>query len=210
MSDTISDPDRAALVKVSQLLGDTDPMSQELGSIFALTLSALTQLEWSEDEIDRFCARHPAHADDLYHSHELLVPTADVMTTEFVYRSHCRELLARVVAGEDTRPPTNAEVAAACCETSLVGPLKPGGFTVYMRAWAAAFPDRVDFLGDVVDLDSYEHVAGVEADALERGLRRKLTVPDRTLRDVSCSGRHHGEPASACRYFKPEQLGLGL
>lgn len=173
--------------------------------------SGLQWVEWAEDEIDLAIERHPGRADDLYHALDLLKPTVDLMRTEFVLRAHCRELLERVVAGEDTREATNVEVAAACSETSLVGPLRPGGFVVYMRAFAAAFPDKAaDVLGDVVDLDSYEHVAGPAADELERGLRRRLVVKDRVLAEVSCKGFHHGEPTPGCRYFKPEQLGLPL
>lgn len=181
-----------------------DP-STDLADLFNETRSvvagAMQLVEWAEDEIAETCAQHPAQADDLHHAFSLLVPTADVMRTEFVYRSHCQELLGRVVRGEDTRPPTNAELAAACCEASLAGPLKPGGFTVYMRAFKRAFPDKAGHLDDAVD--PYEYVTGSEADVLERGLRSKLTDKDRVIRNPSCSGRHHGEPAPNCRYYKP-------
>jgi hypothetical protein len=189
----------------------SDP-STDLIALFNETKSivarALQWVDWAEEEIDHAGAQHPAHGDDLFHAFPLLTPTVGLMSTQFVYRSHCRELLARVVTGDDTRPPTNAEIAAACCETSLLGPLKPGGFTVYMRAFGRAFPDKAGHLSD--DIEAYEHVAGPQADDLERGLRRKLTVKDRTLRDVTCTGRHHGQSAFTCRYYTPEQLGLGL
>jgi hypothetical protein len=52
----------------------------------------------AEEEIEAARARHPQHADRLYHSFSLLQPITglDRMRTEFVYRSHCRELLDRV------------------------------------------------------------------------------------------------------------------
>lgn len=198
----------AQLTQWAAALDDADPMSQMLKETATWVASASQPIEWAEAEIEKASTEHPEYADDLFHAFELLTPTANVMRTEFVYRSHCAELLERVVAGEDTRAPTNAEVAAACSETSLAGPLTTAGFTVYVRAWAAAFPDKLYVLGD--DIDSYEHVAGYEADTLERGLRRKLTVQDRTLRNVSCPGDHRGTPTPSCRYFTPEQLGLPL
>lgn len=38
------------------------------------------------------------------------------------YRHHCRELIARVEAGEDTRPATDAELLCACLDASLIAP----------------------------------------------------------------------------------------
>lgn len=186
----------------------TSAMEDLINDVQAALAPGLAQVEWAESEIERACREHPAHGDDLFHAFEFLQPTADEMRTEFVFRSHCRELLERIATGGDTRPPTNAEVAAACCRASLVAPLTIAGFTVYMRAWVQAFPDKLDVFGDAVD--PYEYVAGSHADTVESDLRRKLTVKDRTLRDVSCCGRHHGEPAATCRYYMPEQLGLPL
>jgi hypothetical protein len=190
---------------LAKLRSAPNAVSQLLDDVVAAATSGLQQINWAETEIQRASAEHPAHADHLFHAFRLLTPTADVMRTEFVYSSHCRELLARVVAGHDTRAATNAEIAAACSEASLIGPLNLAGLTVYLRAWTAAFPDKLDVFGDA---DPYEYVAGSDADVLERQLCRRLTVEDRTLRGVTCSGRHHGEPAPTCRYFTPEQLNL--
>jgi len=149
------------------------------------------------------------HADQLYHAFPLLQPTSDLMETEMVYRSHCRELLDRVVAGDDTRPPTHAEVAIVCSRTSLLAPLTTAGVTVYMRAWQRAFPDHADVLG--TGEAHYEYIAGGHADEIERGLRRRLTVAGRRLQKVACAGRHHGAPAPGCPYLAPpEQLTLGI
>ncbi len=67
----------------------------QLGPIFEA-------MEWAEDEITQAQQRHPAKADLQWTTFKLLVPTHDLMRTEFVYRSHVRELLERVACGEDT------------------------------------------------------------------------------------------------------------
>jgi hypothetical protein len=63
------------------------------------------------------------------------------MRTEFVYRSHCRELLDRAARGEDTRPGTAAECCIALSETSLRVPLRTSAAGLYARMWTRAqFP----------------------------------------------------------------------
>jgi len=36
-------------------------------------------------------------------------------------------------------------------------------------------------------------------DDIERWTRKKLAIPGRVLRGITCDGLHHGQPA-ACRY----------
>src|SRR5438128_1794014 len=100
---------------------------------------------WAEEEIAAAQVRHPDHQDLLYHSFTLLRPTSPRMTTEFVYRAHCRELLDRLAAGGNAREATDAEVAVACAQSSLVVLPSPAGISVYMRAWTRAFPDQPAF-----------------------------------------------------------------
>jgi hypothetical protein len=101
------------------------------------------------------------------------------MKTEFVYRSHCRELLQRVAAGEDTRPGTAAECCIACCETSQHAPMNIGGVGFYMRMWSkASFPD-LDF-----PREHHEAIAGEVIDDHERDIRRKLSCDWRQLPKV--------------------------
>lgn len=156
------------------------------------------QIEWAEDEITRACARHARQADLLYHCFSLLMPNAELMGTEFVYRGHCCELLDRLAGGGDPREPTNAEVAIACSLGSLVVPPGSAFVTVYMRAWAAAFPDTKAF--ETLDHDSYERVAGSRADHLQADIRRRLRRPDRQVPTIDCKGLHHGEPRPDCSF----------
>jgi hypothetical protein len=148
--------------------------SRQLGPIFA-------QMEWAEDEIERAQRRHPARAALLWTTFRLLVPTQDLMRTEFVYRSHCRELLERAAAGEDTRPGTSAELAIACCNTSLIAPLTTSGSGLYLRVWVKAFPDHPVFDDGTERLDHYEALEGAAMDEHEAAMRRKFSQPWRTL-----------------------------
>src|SRR6266498_2389174 len=103
----------------------------------AAVAATVAQIRWAEDEIAAAQHRHPNQADLLYHCFTLLKPTAPPMTTQFVYRGHCRELLDRTAEAGDPREPTNAEIAIGCAHVSLVIPLSRAGMTLYMRVWTA-------------------------------------------------------------------------
>ncbi|WP_329431292.1 hypothetical protein OG339_47865 (plasmid) [Streptosporangium sp. NBC_01495] len=163
---------------------------------------SFTQMDWAEEEIANAMRRHPTEADTLFHCFVLLKPTSDRMDTEFVYRSHCRELLNRAAAGEDTRPGTAVEVCCACSDSNKLGPFTSPAAGLYMRVWAQAFPDKPMFAGRH---EHHEALEGSRIDDLEKGLRGKLAVKDRRLGTIECDGRHHGEPVR-CRYVGP---GLG-
>ncbi|MFC4005542.1 hypothetical protein ACFS2C_23235 [Prauserella oleivorans] len=154
------------------------------------------QIEWAEDEIQQAMERHPSERDILYHSFPLLNPTHKLMATEFVYRSHCQEILERLVTGADTRPGTAAEVCCLCCDMSLRAPLSSPAAGLYLRMWTAAFPDHPMF---AEPSQHHEALEGSTIDDLERTVRRKLRVKDRTLTDVTCTGEHNGEIVQ-CKY----------
>lgn len=156
------------------------------------------QMEWADEEIAHASRRHPAQADTLYHSFLLLKPTHDLMATEFVYRSHCREQLERVAAGRDTRPATAAEICCACCDSSQLAPLTSPAAGLYHRMWVAAFPDKPNFFAE--SQQAHEVLEGSTIDDHEGTMRRKLAVQDRTLGVIDCPGRHNGEPVQ-CEYY---------
>ncbi|WP_067903735.1 hypothetical protein [Nocardia vaccinii] len=117
------------------------------------------------------------------------------MSTEFVYRSHARELLERVAAGADTRPGTAAEVAAAMMATSLAAPLNSTGVGLYLRMWRKAGFLAVGDSGR----DYYEDVVGPLIDDAESTTRRKLAIRSRTLGTITCTGHHDPH----CRFIGP-------
>jgi hypothetical protein len=154
------------------------------------------QVSWAADEIQQAMERHPAERDVLYHSHSLLRPTHNLMSTEFVFRSHCHELLERLVSGADTRPGTAAEACCICCDISLRAPLNSPGAGLYLRMWTAAFPGQPMF---IEPRQHHEALEGSTIDDLERTVRRKLADKARTLSDVTCTGEHDGETVQ-CKF----------
>jgi hypothetical protein len=191
-----------------------DKMTSALGELMGGDLmdvltGCFERMDWAEDEIARAQKRHPESADAIYHSFKLL-NSADSkgferMGVELVYRSHCRELLERVAAGQDTRPGTAAEVAIACCEASLLSPLTTTAAGLYCRMWAIAFPGHSDVWAG--QGEHYEGLRGTQIDDLEREARHKTASAGRRRGDIECGGMHHGETV-ACKYAKAVQLAM--
>lgn len=193
-------PARVTRGELATIVGDLLGDAGSLNGLFA-------QMEWAEQEIDDACRRHPQHPDRLYHSFSLLTPTQERMSTEFVFRSHCAELLDRLAAGEDTRPGTAAEICCAMAEVSLATPLRSSAAGLYMRMWRAArFPDLEEF---AESSRRHEALERSTIDEHEQFARRRLAVADRRLGDIDCPGRHRGEPVK-CPYATADQLAIGL
>jgi hypothetical protein len=140
----------------------------ELTTALDPLLSAVT---WAWEEITAAGRRHPDAADRIERSFALLRPTDGLTRTEAAYRSHCRELLDRLAAGEDTRPATAAECCVALCETSLRVPLSTSAAGLYARMWRLAGLPTVD-LADAGE--HYEALEGSRIDEHEAWLRRRL------------------------------------
>lgn len=176
------------------LLGTT---ASELDDIFE-------QVDWAEEEIAAASRRHPTQADALFHAFSLLKPQYSRiarrrMTTEFVYRAHCRELLGRVIAGEDTRPGTAVEAVCALGEAFGATTLRKSAIGLYIRMWKQAFPDK-DIFGD--RLQHYEALEKTHIDDHETWIRDKLANKSRAFTMIDCTGQHHGEWV-ICRYADP-------
>lgn len=138
-------------------------------------------------EIAAAVTQFPQHAGVLVDRIDLLQPTHRLMRNEILYRSHCRELLARVVAGADTRPGTAAEVCAVCSVTSAIAPFTAAAVGLYLRMWHAAGLGQIAGVTD--DLDYYEHTVGSRINELEALTRRQLTVATRRLTPAHRGGK---------------------
>ena len=134
------------MTDVSKMTAVLDSWGMDGSGLGKMLAGLFEQMEWAEDEIEKHQRRHPANSDRIYHSFKLMTPTHELMGQEFVYRSHVRELLARVVNGQDTRLGTAAEICITCCESSQVAPLTDTAAGLYGRMWkAAGFPgDQFD------------------------------------------------------------------
>jgi hypothetical protein len=162
------------------------------------TAHLFTVMGWAEHEIAEARRRHPRHADAIWHAFGILTPR-DIgpgMTTEFVYRGHARELLDRIAGGVDLRPATAAEILLTLVEASLRAPMHGPAAGLYFRMWQTAFPAHPITVELGIHQIHYEHLHGPRIDELEADLRHRLRDPDRQAGDVSCGGRHHGEPVT--------------
>ncbi len=172
------------------------PASDLLSELSDDVSEVLDQMPWAEDEIAHAMDRRPSHRDVLFHAFPLLIPTHRFMATEFFYRSHCRELLERVVQDADTRPATAVEVCCLCAHMSQEVPFNAAAAGLYFRMWAAAFPDRP------LNTDRGHHHEALyksRIDALEGEVRRRLRFDDRRSTNITCTGFHHGE-STVCRF----------
>jgi hypothetical protein len=162
----------------------------------------LQMVSVAEEEIAAGQQRHPELADHIWHMGlKMLAPRDDLLIkAEFVYRAHCRELVERVAAGQDTRPGTTPECVVACSRASALAPLTTAGTGAYMRLWAEAFPDH-----PVMEEDQREHYEALRGDTIDHHiaeLRRKLTDPGRVYPDpVTCSGQHN-TAETGCSYAR--------
>lgn len=144
--------------------------------------AATSSMEIAEGLIEELGREHPESADLIWHSFSLLRPTHGLMhKTDMTYRSHCREILQRVIKGADTRPGTAAECCIVCCETSQIAPMTVAGVGTYMRMWkAAGLPD----VGHGVSAEHHEAIRGTVIDEHERMMRTKLSQSWRKLPSV--------------------------
>jgi len=173
----------------TEILGE---LGRELGAIF-------DRMGWAEDEIAQAQARHPEHADRIYHAFSLLSggQASERMGVETVYRAHVREILERVAAGEDTRPGTAIEVVIGLLAAAERAPLSHEGFGLCARLWAVAgLPENEGFTARL------GHLEALHADRLDREeaeARRACSDDDRRLGRIICEGMHHGAKV-ACSY----------
>jgi hypothetical protein len=174
-----------AAARLSQVL----QVDEGLRDLLGVVASTVSLMEIAEAEIEFAQFRHgeqPVARDEsgkvispkrhLWRSFRLLRPTG-VMgdRAEFVYRSHCIQILDRVAAGEDTRQATDAEMVLALAETSLAAPLKASAAGLYMRLFARAFPDQAEQIWGDLDraVEDYERLYRSQIDEDEAFLRRK-------------------------------------
>jgi hypothetical protein len=131
----------------------------------------LEQMLWAEEEIAAAQHRHPEASARIWRAFLALRSTHPWMSTEMVYRAHCRELLERVAHAQDTRPGTAAECCLALAETSLRVPLRTSAVGLYARMWhqGGLTPTAL-----ATASSHYEAIAGSRIDELETWLRATL------------------------------------
>lgn len=95
-----------------------------------------------------------------------------------LYRHHAREIIARVLAGEDTRPGTQAEVLCVLSESSMRSPLANSALALMEKLVEAIFPGTIPQLF-VDDWEFREEWPGA-ADEVFATTARRITDDSRT------------------------------
>ncbi len=98
-------------------------------------------MKLAEDEIAQYQAAYPDHAQAIWDSFILLRRPAG-MVSDPLYRQHIRELLRRVMANEDCRPATNAELLQQLSNTSMQVKLNRLGILVVAQLMEGLFPEN--------------------------------------------------------------------
>ena len=131
-----------------------------LKDVTDLTTGPLWAISIAEDEIDKARERHGEEGRGrIWRSLTLLKPTHQKMSTEWVYRAHCRELLYRVAEGEDTRPGTRVEMLLGLSHVASIAPLKSDVSGLYLKLFAMAFPEQKRVVESIQDsIEAYERL----------------------------------------------------
>jgi hypothetical protein len=174
-------------------------LKTDLLSIFtpgeANTISGIfKRMDIAEEEIEAAQERHPEKADLLWECFAMCKPPELLGDkSDSLYRAHCRELLERVVAGEDVAEPTDAELMAAFSVVSLATPLTDAATFAYVQLFQSVFDDRPPDLAKVMDKitngldmamgESIRHEASVLIDGLRRRLYTDREAPQEAERD---------------------------
>ena len=97
-------------------------------------------MDVAEEEIKAAQERHADSADKIHASFKLLCPS-EAMSEKHqdVYRAHCREILNRVAAGNDTKLGTKAEAMVGLADASLAFPLGQIASALYHRLFGEVF-----------------------------------------------------------------------
>ena len=150
-------------------------------TVVASVRRILRDIEVAEEEIHRAIEEHPERREEVWASFLLMQPRFPM--PELAYRAHCRELLARVLerrTGKLLEEGTDAEIVVACSESSKIAPFNAVGGLLYWRTFRRLFPaeaEKVRAAGGGDEPFPTSRWLEEEADALERGLRRKQSGP---------------------------------
>lgn len=154
-------------------------MRQELNEIFGQQLGGVISstfylMEVAEEEIRAAQKRNPDHTAAIWEAFRFLTPSEALRARgDRLYRAHCREILERIVNGQDLRPPTKAEKLGALAEVSFRFPLNNDLTFVYTRLFVDLF-GKQDFIPDWALSSEIQQSWPGRRQEIEADLDRKL------------------------------------
>lgn len=134
-------------------------------------------MDIAEDEIARMKELYPDKIEMIHRSFTILRPTIYLQeVSKEVYRSHIKELLMRVVNGQDTRVATDAELMSILSGATFGAPLNRTGTGLYVRLFRRIFPDFMfgESMSDETLNDKYYEDWDGQLDEVDSRERKKL------------------------------------
>jgi hypothetical protein len=116
---------------IGDLLGQTET--------FRRLCDTFRCIEIAQQEMDRAIDIHSDKKQVINESLMALLPGNLSSVADAMYRSHCRELLERIVHGQDARPGTHAEALYALSYTSLKAPLTTKAVALFEKLFTEIF-----------------------------------------------------------------------
>ncbi len=146
-------------------------------------MRAFDDMAMAEEEIRRAKQMYPRQCEDMDKAFILLM-RSDALKSEELYRRHMRELLKRVVDGQDCRLATKAEVLASLSEFSLQAVMNKAGSLVMAQLMETVMSD-LDGVSDIVAglrlSAGREDYAGQTREDITR-LQQKVTMKNRVFK----------------------------
>lgn len=108
----------------------------------AVIVGAFKLMEAAEEEIQAAMKKDPQNAELIDERVFQLCRPSEALREypEHMYRKHVQELIARVVAGEDTTLATDAEAACGLAGASMIAPFGRDAQHTYIRIFLRLFP----------------------------------------------------------------------
>jgi len=158
----------------------------------SVMLTNFQQMQWALDEIDAAAGRHgETDKNGPIHSAFPLLACVDqpYMAPEQIFRAHCVEMLDRVAAGENTQPPTEAEMFGLLVDVSKFQPFCGGLTALYLTLADKITPQAVkEFMA--LDLDnSPEDVAEYKREFAEDAENHREQLVELLTRPRERAGR---------------------
>lgn len=125
-------------------MGELIPMLDKMAPILGPDVTSMFRLmSHAEEVIAEEVAIDPTHEPQIQSSFCLLCPRMTLFggKNPNLYRHHCREIIARVVLKEDTRPGTKAEVLATLSGLSMISTLVDSAHRLMEDLMAEILPE---------------------------------------------------------------------
>lgn len=133
----------------------------------------------AEKFIEDTIRQQPHRASDIWDTFKLLQPSTKMMKMHMkLYDSHIRELMQRILNGEDLKPATRAEILIAMSDVASVIPIHNCGAYLFSRLFKQIFGAKHPTVTAIDSVKLNEPYAGA-ADEMESELRHKLRDDNR-------------------------------